>query len=59
MVEREVRQRFWAAIRAGMWTSDAAAVAGVSRGTGEKLVREFGGVMEPALGITRTPSQRR
>ncbi len=49
MVEREVRQRFWAAIRAGMWTSDAAAVAGVSRGTGEKLVREFGGVMEPAL----------
>ena len=46
-VPRDVRQRFWEAVRAGMWATDAAAVAGVSRGLGERLVAERGGVMEP------------
>ena len=44
---REVRQRFWGAVRAGMWVADAAVVAGVSRPTGDRLVAERGGVMEP------------
>ena len=46
-VPREVRQRFWEAVRSGMWAADAAAVAGVSRGVGDRLVAERGGVMEP------------
>jgi transposase, IS30 family len=46
-VLRGVRQRFWESVRAGMWATDAAAVAGVSRGLGERLVAERGGVMEP------------
>jgi len=46
-VPGEVRQRFWEAVRSGLWIQDAAAVAGVSRGLGERLVAERGGVMEP------------
>ena len=46
-VPREVRQRFWDAVRSGLWIQDAAAVAGVSCGLGERLVAERGGVMEP------------
>lgn len=53
-VPREVRQRFWDAVRAGLWATDAAAVAGVSRGLGDRLVAERGGVMEPRT----TPSGR-
>ena len=44
---REVRQRFWEAVRSGLWAADAAVVAGVSRSTADRLVVERGGVMEP------------
>ena len=46
-IDRETRQRFWVAVRSGMWTADAAVAAGVTRGTGERLFRDAGGVMEP------------
>ncbi|GAB3784897.1 IS30 family transposase [Nocardioides ungokensis] len=46
-VDRATRQVFWEAIRSGSWVSDAAGAAGVSRGTGQRMFRHFGGVMEP------------
>jgi IS30 family transposase len=48
-MQRAVRQRFWSAVRSGAWVGDAAAAAGVSRGSGDQLVRDFGGVMEPLI----------
>jgi transposase, IS30 family len=46
-IQRAERQRFWSAVRSGLWAGDAAVSIGVSRGTGERLMRDFGGVMEP------------
>jgi transposase, IS30 family len=46
-IQRVERQRFWSAVRSGLWAGDAAVSIGVSRTTGEKLMRDFGGVMEP------------
>jgi len=43
----EQRQRFWSAVRSGLWASEAAVSVGVSRATGDRLMRDFGGVMEP------------
>jgi IS30 family transposase len=48
-IDRETRQRFWIAVRGGMWAADAAVAAGVSRGAGERLFRDAGGVMEPRV----------
>ena len=48
---REHRQRFWAAIRRGLTSEDAAAEAGVSQPVGTRWFREAGG-MAP---ITQAP----
>jgi transposase, IS30 family len=44
----EVVYVFWAAVRAGLGVSDAAAIAGVSVAVGYRWFRERGGVMPPA-----------
>jgi IS30 family transposase len=51
VARREDRQRFWAAIRRGLTSEDAAAEAGVSPVVGTRWFREAGG-MPP---ITRAP----
>ena len=51
VARREHRQRFWAAIRLGLTSEDAAVVAGVSQPVGTRWFREAGG-MPP---ITRAP----
>jgi transposase, IS30 family len=51
VARREERQRFWAAIAAGLSSEDAAAVAGVSPAVGTRWFRESGG-MPP---ITQKP----
>jgi IS30 family transposase len=44
VARREERQRFWAAIRRGLTSEDAAAVAGVSPVVGTRWFREAGGM---------------
>ena len=51
VARREERQRFWAAIRRGLTSEDAAAEAGVSPVAGTRWFREAGG-MPP---VTRAP----
>ena len=51
VARREERQRFWAAIRRGLTSEDAAAEAGVSPVVGTRWFREAGG-MPP---VTRAP----
>ncbi|WP_444544119.1 IS30 family transposase, partial [Nocardioides deserti] len=40
------RRRFWLAVRSGQWAGEAAVAVGVSRTSGDRLMRDFGGVME-------------
>jgi transposase len=51
VARREHRQRFWAAIRRGLSSEDAAVAAGVSQPVGTRWFREAGG-MAP---ITQAP----
>src|SRR5919202_7016768 len=50
VARREVRQRFWAAIRRGLFSEDAAAEAGVSPAVGARWFRHSGGMPSIRMG---------
>jgi IS30 family transposase len=62
VASREVRQRFWAAIRRGLFSEDAAAEAGVSPAVGARWFRHSGGMpsisMAPVSGRYLSFSER-